>query len=131
MEIHRQVERMLAEELLEFMNGEKDRKLEWTGTVAHLVEVVHYLFLACIIKDENGLAATKKSIAQRAFGMFGRKMPCNLSTYVSRIGRMKGVRSMSLLEMNVASMESDKGYMGLKKMVKQRDLYTEKRQTHK
>lgn len=115
-ELIHKVERLLAEELMEYMK--KDGvTLHWNDTTQHLVEAIHYLYISELMREDNGLLMTKKRIADMVFARFHVAKPCNLSTYLSRVRNIKGKKSVTLLSQNVSKMQRFSMYEGIARYV--------------
>lgn len=112
-----EVEYRLAMELKEYLCGNWEGKVRWTDTRMHLMEVIHYLYQEDLMKDEMGMSVSKKCIAMRACQVFDVTMPCNMSTYLTRMRNNKGVRSRLLVDENLYNMTHYGEYFGLKRSV--------------
>lgn len=113
----REMEHRLALDLQGYLCGEKKGRVKWIDSRTHLMEVIQYLYQEGLMKDEFGMNMKKVAIADMVFGFFGLQMPRNLSTYLTRIRNIKGVKSMTLVDMNVYYQDHNNGYLGLQRCV--------------
>ena len=98
---HREIERRIAEEivgLLDSNRGGASGTLRWMDSKTHLVEVVRYVYLSEMMRDENGFPLSQKVIAERVFSLFGMPLPRNINCYLTRLYSYKGVRSQRLAD---------------------------------
>ena len=98
---HKQAQRMLAEEMVEMLKSDNGGPLKWNETKLHLMEVVRYVFVSEMLKDEMGIPLSQSVIAHRVFGLFGVSLPRNISGYLLRLNNIKGVKSQRLVDMMV------------------------------
>lgn len=98
---HKEAQRMLAEEMVEVLRGSHDAPLHWNESKLHLMEVVRYVFVSEMLKDEMGIPLSQSVIAHRVFGLFGVSLPRNISGYLLRLNNIKGVKSQRLVDMMV------------------------------
>ncbi len=98
---HKEAQRMLAEEMVEMLKSDNGGPLKWNETKLHLMEVVRYVFVSEMLKDEMGIPLSQSVIAQRVFGLFGVSLPRNISGYLLRLNNIKGVKSQRLVDMMV------------------------------
>ena len=97
----RDIERRIAEEivgLLDSNRGGASGTLRWMDSKTHLVEVVRYVYLSEMMRDDDGFPLSQKAIAERVFALFGMPVPRNINCYVTRLGNFKGVRSQRLAD---------------------------------
>lgn len=124
-ELIHEVERRLAEELLGYMQMDESVSLRWTDTTQHLVEAVHYLYISELMRSDDGILLTKKAIAEMVFSRLKVSLPCNLSTYLSRIRNIKGKKSVTLLDQNVMKMQKYARYEGIGRYVESEEFLSE------
>ena len=98
---HKEAQRMLAEEMVEMLKSDNGGPLKWNETKLHLMEVVRYVFVSEMLKDEMGIPLSQSVIAHRVFGLFGVSSPRNISGYLLRLNNIKGVKSQRLVDMMV------------------------------
>lgn len=94
----KEIEQKLAQEMVALLQSERSTPLRWTDTKQHLAEVVHYVYLSNELKDEMGCPLTQRKVALKVFALFGEKAPKNVCTYITRLNKMKGLRSQTLVD---------------------------------
>ena len=98
---HKEAQRILAEEMVEMLKSDNGGPLKWNETKLHLMQVVRYVFVSEMLKDEMGIPLSQSVIAHRVFGLFGVSLPRNISGYLLRLNNIKGVKSQRLVDMMV------------------------------
>lgn len=115
-----EIEHRLAVDLQHLLCDDAGSKYVWTDTTLHLMEVVYYLYKENLMINNYGTNYTKKRIAEMACKVFGKRMPANIGTYLTRVRTMKGQRSHTLVDMNIYRIKHDGCYFGLTESVEKK-----------
>ena len=75
----------------------KKNKLTWTGTQADLVEIVYFVRMTRMVKNDKGRDATMTELTKAFFDLLNAKAPSNPTKIVDNLKKRKKPKEKSLL----------------------------------
>lgn len=89
-------ERVVAD-MVKLLDRSPEEGLTWLSSKTDLIEMVHIMYCADVVKDSEGLPVTFRELVRRVCSIVHVTVPCNPNQLVVRAQQRKGRRVLPLL----------------------------------
>ncbi|MCI6504706.1 MAG: hypothetical protein MSA13_08875 [Prevotella sp.] len=97
-EIARQNRQRIIEDMIVLLGRSASEGLVWRSSKTDLIEMVHIVYCADVLRDAQGLPLTFRELVRRACEIVHVSIPANPNQLVTRAQQRKGRRMLPLLE---------------------------------
>lgn len=94
----KQTRERIVSDMEQLLTHKAEEGLVWRSTKTDLMEMVHYLFYADVIRDEQGLPVTFTELVRRTCEILHMEPPSNPNHLVARAMMRKGRKMLPLLQ---------------------------------
>lgn len=84
----------MGQAFMKLLTHTPDDNLRWKGTNTDLIEMIHVVYEAELVRDSNGCLASFTSLVRRVFSLMHIKVPANPHAYLNKAHCRKGIRQL-------------------------------------